>query len=78
MEPYPDPRRNYLVEFALEQEALSTRELAVEYTNEKWYFISVSSAYRILKEEDLITAPDYLAIKAADEFKDKTTAINQM
>ena len=41
-------------------------------------FVSESSAYRILKAADLITAPDYVVIKAANEFKDKTTAINQM
>ena len=74
----PDARRNELIEFALEHEALSTRELAVKYTDEKRYFISGSSAYRILKAADLITAPDYVVIKAADEFKDKTTAINEM
>jgi putative transposase len=74
----PDTRRDDLIEFALEHEALSTRELAVKYTDEKRYFISESSAYRILKETDLITAPDYVVIKAADEFKDKTTGINQM
>ena len=62
----------------MEHEALSTRELAVKYTDEKRYFVSESSAYRILKEADLITAPDYVVIKAADEFTDKTTAINQM
>ena len=71
-------RRDDLIEFALEHEALSTRELAVKYTDEKRYFISESSAYRILKAADLITAPDYVVIKAANEFKDKTTAINQM
>ena len=32
----------------------------------------------ILKAADLITAPDYVVIKAANEFTDKTTAINQM
>ena len=74
----PDTRRDNLIEFALEHEALSTRELAVKYTDEKRYFVSESSAYRILKEADLITAPDYVVIKAADEFKDKTTGINQM
>jgi putative transposase len=74
----PDTRRDDLIEFALEHEALSTRELAVKYTDEKRYFVSESSAYRILKEADLITAPDYVVIKAANEFKDKTTAINQM
>jgi len=74
----PDTRRDNLIKFALEHEALSTRELAVKYTDEKRYFVSESSAYRILKEADLITAPDYVVIKAADEFKDKTTGINQM
>ena len=74
----PDDHRDDLIEFALEHEALTSRELAVKYTDEKRYYVSESSAYRILKEADLITAPDYVVIKAADEFKDKTTAINQM
>jgi len=74
----PQDRRDDLIEFALEHEALTTRELAIKYTDEKRYFVSESSAYRILKEADLITAPEYVVIKAADEFKDKTTAINQM
>ena len=74
----PDDRRDDLIEFALEHEALTTRKLAVKYTDEKRYFVSESSAYRILKEADLMTAPDYVVIKAAEEFKDKTTAINQM
>ena len=74
----PSERRDDLIEFALEHEALSTRELAIKYTDEKRYFISESSAYRILKAADLITAPNYVVIKAAEEFKDKTTAINQM
>ena len=74
----PSERRDDLIEFALEHEALSTRELAIKYTDEKRYFISESSAYRILKAADLITAPNYVVIKAAEEFKDKTTVINQM
>ena len=74
----PDDHRDDLIEFALEHEALTSRELAVKYTDEKRYYVSESSAYRILKEADLITAPDYVVIKAAEEFKDKTTAINQM
>ena len=74
----PDVRRADLIELALEHETLTTRELAVKYTDEKRYFISESSAYRILKAADLITAPDYVVIKAADEFTDKTTAINEM
>ncbi len=74
----PHARRDNLIEFALEHKALTTRELAVKYTDEKRYFISESSAYRILKTADLITAPDYVVIKAADAFTVKTTAINEM
>jgi len=74
----PHARRDDLIEVALEHEALTTRELAVKYTVEKRYFVSESSAYRILKAADLITAPDYVVIKAADAFTVKTTAINEM
>ena len=74
----PNDRRDDLIEFALEHEALTTRELAVKYTDEKRYFISESSAYRILKAADLITAPDYVVIKAAEEFTNKTTHINKI
>jgi len=74
----PDQTRDDFVEFALEHEALAPRELAVKYTDEKRYFISESSAYRILKAEDLIAAPAHVVIKAAAEFKDKTVAINEM
>ena len=41
----PDDRRDDLIAFALEHEALSTRELAVKYTDEKRCFVSESSAY---------------------------------
>lgn len=74
----PDTVRLDFVEFALEHEDLTPRELAVKYTDEKRYFISESSAYRILKAEDLITAPAHVVIRAADEFKDKTTRPNEL
>ena len=34
--------------------------------------------YRVLKAHDLVTSPAFIVIKAASEFKDKTTAINQL
>jgi transposase InsO family protein len=34
--------------------------------------------YRLLKSYDLISSPAFIVMKAANEFKDKTTAINQM
>ena len=74
----PNETREAFVEFALEHEDLTPRELAVKYTDEKRYYISESSAYRILKAEDLITAPRHIVIKAANEFKDKTTRINEL
>jgi len=57
-------RRDNLIEFALEHEALSARERAVKNTDEKRYIASESSAYCTLKAADLITAPDYVVIKA--------------
>ena len=74
----PDDVREDFIEFALEHEDLTSRELAVKYTDNKRYFVSESSAYRILKAEDLITAPAHVVIKAANEFRDKTTRPNEL
>jgi transposase len=74
----PDETRADIIEFALEHEELTPRELAVKYTDEKQYFVSESSVYRILKAEDLITAPAHIVMKAANEFKDKTTRPNEL
>ena len=74
----PDEIRADSVEFALEHEDLTPRELAVKYTDEKHYFVSESSVYRILKAEDLITAPAHIVMKAANEFKDKTTRPDEL
>ena len=50
----------------------------MRFTDEKKYFVSEASVYRLLKANDLITSPAYIVIKAAEEFKDKTTAPNQL
>jgi len=50
----------------------------VKFTDTKRYFVSESTVYRFLKEQDLIASPAFVVIKAAAEFKDKTTAINQL
>jgi len=52
--------------------------LAVRFTEQRRYFVSEASVYRLLKAQDLITSPAYIVIKAADEFHDKTTAPNQL
>lgn len=74
----PDDIRAQIVDLALEQPELSPRELAVRFTDTKKYFVSEASVYRLLKAHDLITSPAFVVIKAANEFKDKTTAPNQM
>jgi len=74
----PDEVRRKVVKLALKETELSPRELAVTFTDTKKYFISEASVYRVLKAHDLITSPAFIVIKAASEFKDKTTAINQL
>ena len=74
----PDDVRQRIVDLALDVPELSPRELAVRFTDTENYFVSEASVYRLLKSLDLITSPAFIVIKAANEFKDKTTAINQL
>jgi len=74
----PDEIRDEIIEMALDCPELSQRELAVRFTDERRYFVSEASVYRLLKSQDLITSPAYIVIKAADEFREKTTAPNQL
>jgi len=74
----PEAIRNQIVDLALDQPELSPRELAVRFTDEEKYFVSEASVYRLLKAHDLIASPAYIVIKAAEAFKDKTTAPNQL
>ena len=69
----PDDVRRQILDLALDLPELSPRELAVRFTDERKYFVSEASVYRLLKAHDLITSPAYVVIKAANEFKDKTT-----
>lgn len=70
--------REEVVELALDEPDLSPRELAVRFTDERKHHISEASAYRILKERDLIASPAFVVVKAADEFQDKTTRPNEL
>ena len=74
----PDDVRERILAMALDVPDLSPRELATRFTDSEGYFVSESSVYRLLKAHDLITRPAFVVIKAADEFKDKTTAPNQL
>jgi transposase InsO family protein len=70
--------RQRIIRLALDAPALSPRELAVRFTDTESYFVSEASVYRLLKAHDLIASPAFIVMKAADEFKDKTTAPNQL
>lgn len=74
----PLDKKNQVAEEALTHTELSSRELATHIVDEHKWFISESSVYRILKERGLITAPAHIVLSAADEFKTKTTRVNQM
>jgi putative transposase len=74
----PDVVREQIRTLALDEPALSPRELAVRFTDTESYFVSEASVYRLLKAFDLIASPAYIVVKAADAFSDKTTAPNQL
>ena len=74
----PKVIHDQIIELALEQSELSPRELAVRFTDERRYFVSEATVYRLLKAHDLITSPAYVVVKAAGEFHTKTTRPNEM
>ena len=74
----PDGVRDNVIQLALDEPALSPRALAVRFTDTQSYFVSEASVYRLLKARNLIASPAFIMIKAAEAFKDKTTAPNQL
>lgn len=74
----PEAKRRALCDLALKETELSPRELAVRFTGDTGYFISEATAYRILKEADLLTSPAWIVRSASEKFHNPTTAINQL
>jgi putative transposase len=74
----PDKVQQQVLQLALERTDLSPRELACRYTDEKRYFVSESSVYRILKAADLITSPAYILMSASEAFKNPTARVHEM
>lgn len=74
----PTAIQDQIVELALDAPERRPRELAARFTDVNKYFVSESSVYRLLEAHDLIISPADIVIKAADEFKDKTFAPNQL
>src|SRR5437773_4479373 len=65
----PDDVRQHIIQLAIQEPALSPRELAVRFTDSQSYFVSEASVYRLLKAHDLIASPAFIVIKAADAFQ---------
>jgi len=74
----PEKVQKQVLDLALERTDLSPRELACRYTDEKRYFVSESSVYRMLKAADLITSPAYVLMSASDAFQNPTTRVHEM
>jgi transposase InsO family protein len=74
----PQAVQDEVLDLALDCTDLSPRELACRYTDEKRYFVSESSVYRILKQADLITSPAYVLMSASDAFKNPTSRVHEM
>ena len=69
----PDDVRERIRTLALDEPALSPRELAVRFADTESYFVSEASVYRLLKVLDLIASPAFIVMKAANEFSGAKT-----
>ena len=74
----PQEVKQQVVELALEHPDRSARQIAWLFTDEKGYFISESSTYRILKDFDLVESPAFQVMSAADEFQHPTKRIHEL
>ncbi len=74
----PPWERDKVVDVALDKPELSPRELAWHITDDRGYYISESSVYRILKAHNLITSPNFTVLTAADKFSQPTRRVNEL
>lgn len=74
----PADVKQQVVDLALEYPDRSPRQIAWLFTDQKGYFISESSTYRILKGYDLVESPAFTVMSAADKFKHPTQHIHEL
>ena len=74
----PQAIKDQILDLALDRTDLSPRELAFYFTEQKRYFVSESTVYRILKAADLITSPAYVLMSASDSFTHQTKRVHEM
>jgi putative transposase len=70
--------RQEVVELALEHPERSPRQIAWLFTDEKGYFISESSTYRILKGFDLVESPACRVMSAAEKYSHPTKHVHEL
>jgi len=74
----PDKVCEQIVELALEYTEESPRQLSYRFIEEKGYFVSESTVYRLLKRYDLIQSPAFEVVTAKDKFENPTKRVNEM
>lgn len=74
----PQAVRDQIVDLALTYPDKSPRQIAWLFVDEKGYFVSESSVYRILKGFDLVKSPVFQMVSTKDKFDDPTTRVNEM
>jgi transposase InsO family protein len=74
----PGKVRKQIVKLALKYPEESPRQLTYRFIEEKGYYVSESSVYRLLKSYDLIQSPAFEVITAKDKFEHPTKCVNEM
>jgi transposase InsO family protein len=74
----PQEVKQQVVELALEHPDRSSRQIAWLFTDEKGYFISESSTYRILKGFDLVESPAFRVMSAAEKYQHPTKQVHEL
>ena len=74
----PEQVKEQVVDLALQHPEKSSRQLAWYFVDQKKYFISESSVYRILKGYDLVQSPVFEMVSAKDKFEKPTKQVHAL
>ena len=74
----PEQVKEQVVDLALQHPEKSSRQLAWYFVDQKKYFISESSVYRILKGYDLVQSPVFEMVSAKDKFEKPTKQVHEL